>query len=311
MIKVLGTTTESKQNRTRKLLLAVATLMAAFCMLVASVSATRASGAKSFTPRMSAPSSGDYHYTSENPYYTTGYGMPNCTAYAWGRAYEILGTKPNIPCANASAWYSNNQSSGAYPYGRTPKLGAVACWSHHVAVVEAINGNQVTVSESHASGTYFDTKTLTIGNESSYAGSFYGYIYILSDGVTTETQLTYKTGKYVIDTGSSALNMRSGPGTSYKMVASIPSGTTITVDKVTDSWGRTTYNGKTGWVALWYCDPVTTSTSIFRNRSAAAQASAKESASLVSIQSDEGTSSTTNPVSWMFSYFLPSLVGSK
>jgi uncharacterized protein YgiM (DUF1202 family) len=116
---------------------------------------------------------------------------------------------------------------------------------------------------------------------------------------------------YHVGTQRDNLRIHSGPGTSYKMVASIPSGTTITVDKVTDSWGRTTYNGKTGWVALWYCDPVTTSTSIFRHRSAAAQASAKESASLVSIQSDEGTSSTTNPVSWMFSYFLPSLVGGK
>ena len=53
--------------------------------------------AAEYVPRMSAPSRSSKYYTSGNPYYTTGYGMPNCTCYAWGRAYEILGKKPNLP----------------------------------------------------------------------------------------------------------------------------------------------------------------------------------------------------------------------
>ena len=77
--------------------------------------------AASFTPRLTAPSSSDYHYTSDNPFYNSGYGMPNCTCYAWGRAYEILGSKPNLSTGNANTFYTVNQSRGAYNYGNRMK----------------------------------------------------------------------------------------------------------------------------------------------------------------------------------------------
>ena len=32
-----------------------------------------------------------YYYSTENPYNTFGCEMPNCTAYAWGRIFEIKG----------------------------------------------------------------------------------------------------------------------------------------------------------------------------------------------------------------------------
>ena len=60
------------------------------------------------------------------------------------------------------------------------------------------------------------------------------------------------------------LNMRSGAGTSYKSVASVPSNVTLNVTKVSASgghtWGYTSYNGKTGWVALDFCTFVSSST---------------------------------------------------
>ena len=53
--------------------------------------------------------------------------------------------------------------------------------------------------------------------------------------------------------------MRSGQGTSYSSVGSIPKGVSLTVSELgySDSkyvWGKVTYNGKTGWVALWLKD---------------------------------------------------------
>lgn len=142
-------------------------------------------GATSFSPRYSAPSSSDSYFYSQNPFYKTGYGMPNCTCYAYGRAYELLGTEPSLSRGNAGYWWWYNKSNGIYPYGSTPKLGAIACWDKydqnqgHVAVVEAIDGNSVTISESHYSGTYFDTRTIN-SNSSNYLTSmrFLGYIYI-------------------------------------------------------------------------------------------------------------------------------------
>ncbi|MCD7777874.1 MAG: CHAP domain-containing protein, partial [Clostridiales bacterium] len=125
------------------------------------------SSSSGFTPRTSAPAkSNQYYYSSKNPFYSSGYGMPNCTAYAYGRAYEILGNKPKLSTSDASKWYSYNKQNKYYSYGSTPKLGAIACWSGgssgagHVAVVEKIDGNKVTISESHYySKVVFDTKT--------------------------------------------------------------------------------------------------------------------------------------------------------
>lgn len=105
-----------------------------------------------FIPRYTAPDISDYHYYSyNNPFYPK-YGMPNCTCYAWGRAYELLGDKPNLSTGNAGEWFEYNKRNGYYPYGSTPKLGAIACWTGHVSVVENINGNSIITSESNWSG---------------------------------------------------------------------------------------------------------------------------------------------------------------
>ena len=59
-----------------------------------------------------------------------------------------------------------------------------------------------------------------------------------------------KTGVYVTD---DALNFRSGPSLTAGIYRVIPAGTTLTVTEVSGSWGKTTYQNKTGWVSLDYC----------------------------------------------------------
>ncbi|MGN1111819.1 MAG: RICIN domain-containing protein [Acutalibacteraceae bacterium] len=141
--------------------------------------------ATGFTPRTTAPDSSNAYYYSANPFYQAGYGMPNCTAYAFGRAYELLGSRPSLSTGNAGKWWWYNKNNGIYAYGSTPKLGAIVCWDQydqnqgHVAVVEAINGSQITISESHYGGTFFTTRTIN-ADSSNYLTSyrFLGYIYI-------------------------------------------------------------------------------------------------------------------------------------
>ncbi len=235
------------------------------------------SGATSFSPRLSAPaSSNKYYYSNINPFYKYGYGMPNCTAYAFGRAYEILGTEPNLSWNNAEVWYSYNKSNNYYSYGQTPKLGAIACWSYnggggHVAVVEKIENGTITFSNSAYSGTNFYLSTASTSDSKAGGSSwwnFQGYIYILNDATpettSSTTSASYKTGTYKTNV-STTLNMRSGAGTGYSVVASISNGVTLNVTQVKSSggytWGYTTYNGTNGWVALDYCDyiePATT-----------------------------------------------------
>ena len=53
-----------------------------------------------------------------------------------------------------------------------------------------------------------------------------------------------------------AFTLRSGPSTSSSSLGTIPKGTSLTVASLdcSDSkyvWGKVTYNGKTGYVALW------------------------------------------------------------
>lgn len=143
-----------------------------------------------FTPRLSTPSrSNKYYFSRENTYQATGYGMPNCTAYAWGRAYEILGHKPNLPNCDAGKWWAVNKQTKAYSYGSKPRLGAIAVWGNkgnhnkgHVAVVEKIDGDMITISESGwNSRRLFWTSTHSIHDTGfGYPNKdFLGFIYII------------------------------------------------------------------------------------------------------------------------------------
>ncbi len=222
--------------------------------------------ATDFSPRLTAPSSSNqYYYSDKNIFYKYGYGMPNCTAYAFGRAYELLKKEPNLCHFNAEEWYDYNKNGKYYNYGSSPKLGAIACWSYngggHVAVVEEIKNNKITFSNSgwgylNFYLTYADVSDPDAG-ESQW--NFQGYIYI--GDFTSSTQpatqsSTYKTGIYQTDVDDS-LNMRSGAGTSFSRVVSIPDGVKLTVNDIKEAegytWGYTTYKGKSGWVALEYC----------------------------------------------------------
>ncbi len=226
-----------------------------------------ASAATTFTPRLTAPSSSnEYYYSNKNIFYRFGYGMPNCTAYAYGRAYEILGEKPNLCIYGAEDWFDYNKEGKYYSYGKTPKVGAIACWyydggSGHVAVVEKIENGVITFSNSAYGGKNFYLTTAKTTDSNAGGSSwwnFQGYIYIGEFGSKdTSTQPTgYKTGVYKTNVDDS-LNMRSGAGTSYRCVSSIPDGVSLTVTEIKYAdgynWGNTSYKGVKGWVALEFC----------------------------------------------------------
>lgn len=95
---------------------------------------------------------GSRYWYGANPLYQSGYGLPNCTCYAWGRYWEVTGQRPvNLPTGNAEDWFARAQRAG-FNTGSVPALGAIACWygpgdyAGHVAVVERIlpNGDLIT-----------------------------------------------------------------------------------------------------------------------------------------------------------------------
>ncbi len=140
-----------------------------------------------YTPRLSAPDADDpRYYSSDNIFYAADYGMPNCTCYAWGRAYELNGEPPRLSPYDACTWYDYNAENGFYDYGDTPRQGAVACWAYadggpgHVAVVEKVDGDSVLLSNSAYSGAEFYMDTVPADDPSAGREGwiFQGYIYV-------------------------------------------------------------------------------------------------------------------------------------
>lgn len=143
-----------------------------------------------FVPRLSTTSPTDmsnnpwWYSTAINPYLgwynrfnNSGYGLPNCTCYAYGRYAEIQNgwDESMLPRGDAGTWWGQatdpNSSFyiGAGNFGQEPQLGAVFCWYNpsepdvggHVAIVEAIHYNAdntvnyISTSNSAYNGTYF------------------------------------------------------------------------------------------------------------------------------------------------------------
>lgn len=144
--------------------------------------------------RDTEPSLDNKHYYSDDnlfykirlspPFYSGGDLIKgNCTWYAFGRAWEIVGTKPSDAgfIGNAYEWWEANKKSGKYEYGSEPRVGAIAVWKSdlpnsggcgHVAIVEKIKDNKIYISESMWHGATFKYREIY---ETNY---LYGYIYL-------------------------------------------------------------------------------------------------------------------------------------
>jgi cell wall-associated NlpC family hydrolase len=80
----------------------------------------------------------------------------------------------------------------------------------------------------------------------------------LGDGVAEATaELASVGGKARVT--ATALNLRTGPGTSNAIILTMPNGAIVDVLAVSGGWYKVTYNGKTGWATGTYLTPVTSS----------------------------------------------------
>lgn len=240
-----------------------------FSIVVANITA---SAENSYSPRLTEPASNNKYYFSDiNVFYKYGYPMPNCTAYAYGRAYEILNAEPKLSIYSAQYWYDDNIEGKAYAYGQTPKLGAIACWKYngggHVAVVEKIEDGIITFSNSGYGykNFYITTASTTADNPGQSNWTFQGYIYIGDFGTSSDTTPPAVGDIYKI-TSSDGVCLRDSATVSGKVLDYIPYNAKITVTKIKQSndytWGYTTYNGQAGWCAITYAQPVSSQSTV-------------------------------------------------
>lgn len=136
------------------------------------------------TPATNDPNFINYAYGGNNRCIAidnTGYVLPNCTGYCWGRWLELGVANVALSTGNATNWYGH--TSDGYQRGNTPRQGAVACWSGgsggegHVAIVEEITTTGVTVTESAYNSYAFRTNTYPL-NMAKSGYTFQGFIYI-------------------------------------------------------------------------------------------------------------------------------------
>lgn len=177
------------------------------CILIVTFCCSALFAQAAFSQRTTAPSLDDPYYTApSNPYSNHG-GIGNCVWYAFGRAHEILGYAPSFS-GNACLWWNDRESY--HGYGDEPRVGAIAVWdgidassAGHVAVVEAIDGDRITISESSYTGvsytgTYWGSRTYSLEymrNGLSYRGCplyLLGFIYLTDEEQTEDIETEHE-----------------------------------------------------------------------------------------------------------------------
>ena len=135
---------------------------------------------------------GDWYY-SANPYFQRGYGLPNCTAYVWGRLSELTGQPCTVQRGNAIDWAFKPEMKKI----DNPTMGCVIIYSGgiqdsygrlcgHIGVVEHLyEDGSIDVSMSSYGGYTWRIYNLKPSDgyyvPESYGLTFYGFY--MYDGV--------------------------------------------------------------------------------------------------------------------------------
>lgn len=155
---------------------------------------------KLFKPRLSDEGMANSKYYRDEKYNSLADDVPypNCTLYCLGRLAELY--DHNIAddyfgnwIGNAKTWHSDIISERKR--SDKPVLGAIACFDGtygHVAIVEMIEGKNVTISYQEKNGTKFSTVTEQFKVGTKYSkhgwGTFQGYVYPKDEFYIVETK---------------------------------------------------------------------------------------------------------------------------
>ncbi len=114
------------------------------------------------------------------------YGNQGCSWFACARYAELTGYSGTI--WSGWSWWNNQYATYGLQRGSQIRAKAFACYDNHIAVVERVDGNIVTLSEGGARkypyNSYCSITTKTVAEVEAYdsmRGNFLGYVYL---GVT-------------------------------------------------------------------------------------------------------------------------------
>ena len=122
------------------------------------------------------------------------WGESGCAWFASARQWQITGNNPGTIWQGTS-WWNNGNGRMGYPTGKTIAAKALACYTGHVSVIEAVSGNQALVSEgghtSYPNNDYCCLSWKSISTVESSANGFLGYVYL--GGSAPSLQCTWET----------------------------------------------------------------------------------------------------------------------
>ncbi len=108
------------------------------------------------------------------------------------------------------------------------------------------DGYVIAPTSASAAGTNGSQLTLQL-----YTGANYQkWKFCNNNGGETHPVGAYSADSYKVNTNGYNLTMRSGAGSGYSKVTSVPDTTVLNITQVNSNWGYTTYNGYSGWVCL-------------------------------------------------------------
>ncbi len=195
-------------------------------------------------------------YTTLAQTTSVAYQRGGCAWFASSRAKQLTGK--NISIHGPANWLNSKYANYGFTKGTTPRAKSLAIYPNHMFVVEQINGSTATISEgatpmSDPAHGYCIIRTLPVSSLAGLYGGIRGYVYLGVGGGAMSNSTgssSSASGYYKVSANGSNLNMRSNPDSSSSIVGKIPDGTRIYVSTVNGGWGKVTYNGVTGWVAL-------------------------------------------------------------
>ncbi|MBQ4561339.1 MAG: InlB B-repeat-containing protein [Clostridia bacterium] len=135
-----------------------------------------------------------------------------------------------------------NPKRGDIVYFGAPKSSGNGYDATHVGIVYMVDDTRIHVLEGNSS---YKVQTVTYKKNIKY---------VLGYGVPRygSSAAEREPGRYIIT--ASSLHLRSEPTKSSTSILLIPYGTEVEITEIANEiWGKTTYNGKTGWVSLDYC----------------------------------------------------------
>lgn len=126
------------------------------------------------------------HYADYAATYPYAYTAVGCAWFAAARASEITGKW--IINYDGQTWWNSGYANSGFSRGKTIQAKALACYSGHVAVVESVNGNNVTISEGghtyYPNNGYCVIRNTTVSAVES--GGFLGYVYLTPGSSSTD-----------------------------------------------------------------------------------------------------------------------------